>query len=875
MISSPQRKVDPMERKHLDMLKIGESARIRRVDISDEILLRKLTDMGLTPGTEVRLIKFAPMGDPMELHLRGYSLSLRKSDAAAIELMDEDEEKADIEREEKLRERNELAGKQLLKSVRHSDREDEKAHRRAEELTSGILNVSCSSGGCASCHKDCVRAVFKTKENSEPDEIDESNRPIRLALVGNPNCGKTTLFNAMTGEREYVGNWAGVTVEKKEGKVKSLDTGGRLNTDGHEMVLVDLPGIYSLSPFGMEERIARKYILTEKPDAIINIIDATNLERNLYLTVQLLELERPMVIALNMMDEVEKNGDRIDCEALSKELGIPVVPISARTGKGLGDLVSETRNVSAQILLHTAHAELHEGFHLEPDHLYDDYTHGMHHRIGELVEEYAHAAALPVHWVSIKLLEGDKPVLDALKLPESVQAEIKAISDEYAKASGHSFSSAASMLADNRYRYISEVSSKVLKRRNPLGTPTLSDKIDRVLTNKYLALPFFILIMAVVFTLTFSTVGAWLKGLMESLIFDIVIPAVDSALAYASVPSWLSSLICGGILSGVGGVLTFLPEIAILFLLLSLLEDSGYMSRIAFIMDKPMRKLGLSGKSFIPLLMGFGCTVPAAMAARTMENMKDKRNTILLIPFMSCSAKLPVYALIAGAFFGKGQIWVVLSLYLGGIILAALFGLLFKKTLFRGNDAAFMMELPPYRLPKFKDTMLHVWERVKHFLLKAGTLILIMSVVVWLLMNFSFTLRPVGDDIQSSILGTLGTAIAVIFKPLGFGKWEAVVALLGGVVAKESIVSTLSVLVGTNLTAGSAAAALSGLFTPLAAYSFLVFASLYTPCVAALGTMRQELQSRKYMLFAVVFQLLVAYLAAFLVYSIGLLITTL
>ncbi len=419
------------------------------------------------------------------------------------------------------------------------------------------------------------------------------------------------------------------------------------------------------------------------------------------------------------------------------------------------------------------------------------------------------------------------------------------------------------MLADSRYRYISEVASKVLKRGKPVGEPTLSDRIDNILTNKYLALPFFVLIMGVVFTLTFGTLGAWLKELMEKLVFDVTIPAVGSALGAAAVPTWLTSLICDGILGGVGGVVTFLPEIAILFFLLSLLEDSGYMSRIAFIMDRPMRKIGLSGKSFIPLLMGFGCTVPATMAARTMENMQDKRNTILLVPFMSCSAKLPVYALIAGAFFSKGHALVVLSLYLGGIVLAAIFGLLFKKTLFKDNDAAFMMELPPYRLPKFKDTMLHVWERVKHFLIKAGTLIFAMSIVVWLLMNFSFTLAPVGEHVENSIIGTIGNAIAFLFKPLGFGNWMAVVALLTGVVAKESIVSTLSVLVGSTLTAGTAITALSSLFSPLSAYSFLVFVSLYTPCVAALATMRRELQSRKYMAFTIVFQLAVAYLSPF------------
>ncbi|MCH5278678.1 MAG: ferrous iron transport protein B [Christensenellaceae bacterium] len=860
-----------MEVKRLDNLKINQNGRIRRIVTDDERLMRKLTDMGLTPGTEVRLVKFAPMGDPMELHLRGYSLSLRKADAAAIELMDERESLHSVASSIAARNQYEEKGRQIMRTVRHSDREDDEVHERAGRITNSILKASCcAKNTCSDCRKSCIKAIFKPVElengkKTEKNALQNKPESARLALVGNPNCGKTTLFNAMTGEREYVGNWAGVTVEKKEGRVKSIkaDENG-LDTEGHDIILVDLPGIYSLSPFGMEERIARQYILTEKPDAIINIIDATNLERNLYLTVQLLELERPMVIALNMMDEVRKRGDSIDCAALSKELGIPVIPISARTGMGIDDLISQSR-----IILNTAHAQSHEGFKLEPDHLYDDYTHAMHHRVGELVEKYAQEAGLPVHWVSIKLLEGDEPAAAALKLPENVRKAVHAISDEYAAASGSSFANSASMLADNRYRYITEVVGKVLKRGRSSDEPTLSDRIDRVLTNKFLAMPIFILLMAAVFTLTFGTLGAWLKGLMENLIFDITIPAVGSALTDISVSEWLVSLICDGILAGVGGVVTFLPEIAILFLCLSLLEDSGYMSRIAFIMDRPMRNLGLSGKSFIPMLMGFGCTVPATMAARTMENMRDKRSTILLLPFMSCSAKLPVYALIAGAFFSKGSTLVVLSLYLLGILLAMVFGIIFKNIIFKSNEAVFMLELPDYRLPKLKDTMLHVWERVKHFLVKAGTLIFVMSIVVWVLMNFSFTLAPVGEHVENSILGRIGGAAAFLFKPLGFGSWMAVVALLTGFVAKESIVSTMSVLVGSTLTAGTAAAALGTLFTPISAYSFLVFVSLYTPCVAAVATMRRELGSRKYTLFAVAFQIAIAYLAAFFVYTFG------
>ena len=886
-----------MNRKILSELKPGESAYVRKIATDDVKLARKLTDMGITPGTEITLIKFAPLGDPMELHLRGYSLSLRKDDAAVVELMDEKEALHNIEEAKNARQKYEKAGKAAIDAAKHADKTDKDEHKRAEKLTDVILNASSCSGNCVECSKECLHSAFKSYDKQKKKKAKNASVPeddegtLRLALVGNPNCGKTTLFNAMTGQREYVGNWPGVTVEKKEGRVKSTKNGipgsgknpanknGKkgeddgLNTYGHDMILVDLPGIYSLSPFGMEELIARQYILQEKPDAIINIVDATNLERNLYLTVQLLELERPMVIALNMMDEVKKRGDTIDCAALSKELGIPVVPISARTGMGIDDLVSQANIlVSAQLLLRTAHEQLHEGFNLEPDHLYDDFTHGMHHRIDELISDYAQKAGLPVHWASIKLLEGDEPVADALKLPDDIRSQVDEISNEYADAAGSSFAGSAALLADSRYDYIEKISNKVLKRKHGTKEATITDKIDKVLTNKYLAIPIFILIMALVFTLTFGTLGAWLQGLMEKLIFDITIPAASKGLASISAPEWLIGIICDGIMGGVGGVLTFLPWITILFLCLSLLEDSGYMSRIAFIMDKPMRKLGLSGKSFIPLLMGFGCTVPATMATRAMESMRSKRNTIFLLPFMSCSAKLPVYGLIAGAFFSKGKLPVVLSLYLLGILLAIVFGLITKKFIVKKEEAAFMLELPAYRIPKFKDTVLHVWERVKHFLVKAGTLILVMSVVVWLMMSFDFRFNYVRDNVGNSMLGKIGSSIAFLFKPIGLkgpNAWMPVVALITGFVAKESIVSTMSVLVGSTLTAGNAAQALAGVFTPLSAYAFLVFVLLYTPCMAAVATMRKELGSRKYTLCAVLFQIGIAYLMAFLVYSIG------
>ncbi|MCR5808185.1 MAG: ferrous iron transport protein B [Clostridiales bacterium] len=838
-------------------LGIGQTAYCRRLTAEEPALRRRLFDMGITPGTAITVKKRAPMGDPLELSIRGYALSLRLEDAKKIELMTDDEAGDALRAKAEAIADFMRTGRSLLEAETDTDREDKNVHERAAKLTELMLSPL---EGC----EVCGRKHNKGKGGEAcPKEL-FPDKPVKLALAGNPNCGKTTLFNAMTGSREYVGNFPGVTVEKKEGKIK---TDGGLCTMGHEMTLVDLPGIYSLSPYTMEEIVARRFIVDEQPDAIINIIDGTNLERNLYLTVQLLELERPMIIALNMMDEVEKNGDRIDCKRLSLELGIPVIPISARTGEGVKDLVSQ-----AQRLILAVHTQFHEGFRLEPDHLYDDFTHGIHHKLDAVIDEYARKAGLPTHWAAMKLLEGDVPVEERLKLPEDKLGEVRAIVNEYATASASPYTDNIALLADSRYRYIDGVVAACYFKKDKGGKPGLSDKIDRVLTNKYLAIPIFLGIMALIFALTFSTVGAKLQEFMEWLIFDTAVPAVSKGLEAASAPVWFVSLVCDGILRGVGGVLSFLPQIAVLFLCLSLLEDSGYMSRIAFMMDKPMRRFGLSGKSFIPLLMGFGCSVPAIMGTRTMENMKDKRNTMLLIPFMSCSAKLPVYGLIAGAFFGGKAALVIIGLYIIGIILGIVSGLLFKKTLFRGNDAAFMIELPPYRLPKFKDTMLHVWERVKHFLLKAGTLIFAMSVVIWFLMRFDFRFRLLSEEeIGSSIIGTIGGFIAPVFKPMGFGTWMAAVALLTGFVAKESVVSTLSILYGFAMGSGSAAfqAMTAGGFTARAALAFLVFVLLYVPCVGATATLSREIGSRKWTAFSIAYQIAIAYAASLAAYLIA------
>ncbi len=834
----------------LGCLNAGESGHVKAVRGSDRRMRRRITDMGITPGTEIRLVKAAPMGDPLEIELRGYSMSLRRADAENILLMSAAEHEEWHTRAQRARAEFEQRAAERLHQTQpqHSD---EAGHRRAAELTAFILDRGTC---CDDSHSDyCPREVFGDDEGA-----------VRLALVGNPNCGKTTLFNAMTGAKEYVGNWPGVTVEKKEGKIKASaarDAGG-LCTLGHEMSVVDLPGIYSLSPYSMEEIIARDYIINEKPDAIINIVDGTNLERNLYLTIQLLELERPMIIALNMMDEVEKRGDRVDCERLSLELGIPVVPISARTGEGVGDLVE-----GLQKLIQAAHTQFHEGFNIEPDDVYDDFTHMQHHLIGNIVDEYAERAGLPKHWTQIKLLEGDERVRDALELPDAAAGEVDEIVRAFAKA--NPFGDNESIVADSRYAYIEKVVAAAVKKSARDVVAQSNARIDRVLTNKWLALPLFLLIMALIFTLTFSSIGAKLSDAVGGVIDEGFAPFVRASLEAGGAHKWFISLLCDGIIRGVGGVLTFLPQIALLFLFLSVLEDSGYMSRIAFIMDKPMRRFGLSGKSFIPLLMGFGCTVPAAMGARAMNNQRDRRMTILLLPFMSCSAKLPVYGLIASAFFEKNRGLVILSLYALGILLGVLSGLWFKNGLFEEEESSFVIELPPYRWPTAKNTLVHVWVRVSHFLEKAGTIIFAMSVLIWFMESFDLRFTMVEDPAQS-IIGRVGTFIAPIFKPLGFGSWQASVALLTGFVAKEAVVSSLSMFMGFSVSAGGEVvrSALSTIFTPAAAYSFLVFVLVYTPCMAAIAMMRRELESSKWTAFAIFYQLAGAWMAAFATYHI-------
>ena len=787
----------------LQELSPGESGMIVSVGNQSGAVKRRLVDMGLTPGTVVKVTKIAPLGDPLEVSLRGYELSLRKEDAGQIQI-------------------GPVQAKPQAAS-RSGAPDPERDRRQLRDH------------------------VHELEHHEKPyDHNAHDTRTMKVALAGNPNCGKTTLFNALTGSNQYVGNWPGVTVEKKEGTAHLGD---------RSITVVDLPGIYSLSPYSMEEIVARDFIIGEGPDAVIDIVDATNLERNLYLTVQLLELERPLVLALNFMDEVKARGDQIDVERLSKELGVPVVPITAKTGEGLDEL------------LQVAHRQMHLGVTYEPDDLYDDFTHDIHHRMGELIHDYAYAANLPAHWASIKLLEGDGIVAKALNLPADVQNKLDAIIAEYEASSA--LGDRETLVADSRYRYIERVvHASVVKGKGSEG-PTLTEKIDRIVTGKYTALPLFLCAMLVMFVITFGPFGSWLQDGVSALI-DLFSGWLEGALTAAGAPAVVISLVCDGIISGVGGVLSFLPQIALLFFFLSFLEDSGYMSRAAFIMDRLLRRFGLSGKAFIPMLMGFGCSVPAIMGARTMENEKDRRMTILLIPFMSCSAKLPVYGLLSAAFFGPWAGLVVFGLYVIGMAVGILSGIFFKHTLFAGEPAPFVLELPPYRFPSIENIATHVWQKVRGFLVKAGTLILAMSIVLWLLQSFDFSLHMV-DDAANSMLGTLGALIAPVFAPLGFGFWQAAVALLTGFIAKEMVVSSLSMFYGFSLTAaGTAVAAAMTGFTPLSAFSMLVFILLYVPCVAATSTMAKELGSAKWTVFSVCWQIGVAYVVSLLVHTVGL-----
>lgn len=665
-----------------------------------------------------------------------------------------------------------------------------------------------------------------------------------LALIGNPNSGKTTLFNILTGSNQYVGNWAGVTVEKKTGKLK--------NTDYN---VTDLPGIYSLSPYSLEERITQEFLLNDKPDLIINIIDGSNFERNLYLSVQLTELNIPMIIAVNMMDDVKSSGGDIDCLRLTELTGIPFIPVSAKKNENIDSLLTEIHNM----LRHPR----------KPSEIdYNRTTRNALNKIYSIIVDEKNPDGKPYPYLASKLLEGDAIAEQYIKLTDRQKKEIENTIAEFKMFS--SYTDREAIVADARYKYIESLATKAVIKPETNDKITLSDKIDIIVTNRFLAYPIFCIIMLCMFTAAFGPVSRFLSGLIEIFFNSLIAPAVWELLSSCGSPEWTVWLITDAIIGGTGSILVFLPQIAMLFLFLSILEDSGYMARAAFITDRFLKRLGLSGKSFIPMLMGFGCTTSAVMAARTQENINERRMTVMLTPYMSCSARLPVYALFAGVFFKSHQGLAVFSMYIIGIIMAAVMGLIYKKTLFRENKAAFVMELPPYRLPGINSVLKNTWEKTSGFIVKAGTVILSMSVVIWVLQNFSVSFTFTGNT-SESIFAAIGKTIAPVFEPLGFGTWQAAVSLLSGIAAKEAVVSAMNML----YTAGSTlplSQIISEIFTPVSAYSFMVFTLLYMPCISASAAIKRETGSLKWTVGIAVIQTTAAYIVSFIVYQTGVMI---
>jgi ferrous iron transport protein B len=662
-----------------------------------------------------------------------------------------------------------------------------------------------------------------------------------FALAGNQNSGKTTLFNKLTGSNQHVGNFPGVTIEKKEGLVKKHK----------DVSIVDLPGIYSLSPYTMEEVVTRDFLLKENPDLILNIIDATNIERNLYLTLQLMDLAIPMVIALNMMDEVRNSGNSIDVKRLSEDLGIPVVPISASKNEGISELID--------VLMKTAQESKH------PKKL-DFCTGEIHkaiHSISHLVADQAEEASYPIRFAATKLVEGDEAAKKDLKLSENQMHIIGHVVENMEKALNTDKEAA---LADMRYSYIEKICADSVIRRQDTHEQIRSEKIDKLLTHKYLGIPIFFGIMFIIFWLTFSVLGAPLQMILEKLI-ELFSNFISDLMIDAGVSNWLYSLVINGIFAGVGSVLSFMPLIVILFFFLSILEDSGYMARVAFVMDKLLRKIGLSGKSFVPMLIGFGCSVPAIMATRTLSSERDRKMTIVLTPFMSCSAKLPIYGMITVAFFPESSPIVMVSLYGLGILVAIVSGLILKNTIFQGEPVPFVMELPAYRLPSARSVLIHLWEKAKDFIQKAFTVIFLGTIIIWFLQSFDWSFNMV-DDSTNSMLASIGSLIAPVFKPLGFNDWKASTALIAGLTAKESVVSTFTVLTGASSDA-QLAVVLKAIFTPLSAFAFLAFTLLYMPCIAAFAAIRRELGSLKYAVLTVLFQTFTAYIVGIIIFQIG------
>ncbi len=774
-------------------LEVGQSASILSVG-GEGALRQHFLDMGLLPGAEVTLVKFAPMGDPMELLIHGYELTLRLADAEQIEIVRIEQQKEEQPRERKRR----------------------------------IAHPGLGEGG-----------KYHIKEDENPLPPGET---ITFALAGNQNCGKTTLFNRLTGSKQHVGNFPGVTVDRKDGVIK-----GYPNT-----LITDLPGIYSMSPYSNEEIVTRSFILKEKPKGIINIVDASNIERNLYLTMQLMELDIPMVVALNMMDEVRENGGSILINEMEEFLGVPVVPISAAKNEGIDELIEHAMHVAkyqerpGRVDFCSAEDE-------------GSAVHRCIHATMHLIEDHAKRAEIPLRFAASKVVEGDLRVLGRLELDDNEQEMLEHMITQMEKERGLD---RAAAVADMRFRYIQRVSRETVVRPGESKEHARSRQIDSILTGKYTALPFFVGIMALVFWLTFSVVGVWLQDLLAAGI-ERVTALADSALSAAHVNEALHSLVIDGIFNGVGSVLSFLPIIITLFFFLSMLEDSGYMARVAFVMDKLLRKIGLSGRSIVPMLIGFGCTVPGVMASRTLSSERDRKMTILLTPFMSCTAKLPIYGFFTAVFFPKYSGLVMVLLYFGGIAVGILAALMMKHSMFRGDPVPFVMELPNYRMPGFKNVMQLLWDKAKDFLQRAFTVIFLATIVIWFLQTFDLHFNMVLDS-QDSILAGIAGWIAPIFGPLGFGDWRISTALITGFMAKESVVATLSILIpGEEL--------LLGMLTPLSAASLLVFCLLYTPCVAAIAAVRRELGG-KWAAAVVCGQCVIAWIAAFVVHFVGALI---
>jgi len=777
----------------LDELKQGQSAIITSVG-GEGSLRQHFLDMGLIPTTKVKLVKFAPLGDPMELLVRGYNLSLRLADAANIEISAGDKEDSVSETDER---------KKYEKVQEHPGfGEEGRYHSRADEnpLPKGTI--------------------------------------LTFALAGNQNCGKTTLFNQLTGMNQHVGNFPGVTVDRKSGSIRNYP----------DTLVTDLPGIYSLSPYSSEEIVSRKYLLDEKPKAIINIVDASNIERNLFLTMQLMELGVPMVLALNMIDEVRGNGGAIKVNAMESMLGIPVLPISAKNNEGIGELI--------QHAVHIAKYQEHPGrvdFCDKND--YGGAVHRCLHGIMHLIEDHAQAACIPVRFAASKVAEGDSLVIDALSLSENEKEMIEHIVCQMEQERGLD---RASAIADMRFSFIHRLCSETVVRPKESAEHRRSRRIDKVLTGRFTSIPVFLAMMFAVFWLTFDVVGGWLQELLEEGI-TIFTALTDRMLTDVDISPTVHSLVIDGIFGGVGSVLSFVPIIVVLFFFLSLLEDTGYMARIAFVMDKPLRRIGLSGRSIVPLLIGFGCSVPAVMASRTLPSAKDRKLTVILTPFMSCTAKLPIYALLSSAFFPGMETLVMALLYMGGIFVGILVALISKRTRFKSEAAPFVMELPNYRLPSLGNVGRLLWDKAWDFLHRAFTIIFIASIVIWFLQYFDYTLNPV-ESSEDSMMASIASLLVPLFSWTGFADWRFVTALIAGFMAKESVVSTLTVLVGSTT-------ALVSIMSPAAAASYLVFCLLYTPCVATIASIKREL-GWKWAILSIVMQCLVAWVFAVIVYNI-------